>query len=101
MWPLAIVAGIAVSIVARFLAVRCSRAGWVALSRVLDFLKWPALFFSTGAALGAGRHATAGTLAWQALVVFAGALTGLAATQAVYATLRFFRTARRGDNPAP
>jgi hypothetical protein len=99
MWPLAIVAGTVVNIVAGQLAARCSRTGWTALTRLLQFIRWPALTASVLIAIGLARHAAAWPLA---LAVLGGALTGLAATQASYAVYRFFRAEQhRRGNQAP
>ena len=40
MWPLAIGAGIVANVAGVFLAAACSRAGWLALSRLVQLMRW-------------------------------------------------------------
>ena len=102
MWPLAIVAGIAASAVAWFLAGRCSRAGWPVAARLIQLVRWPVLAASVAVAVELARHSAASTLTWTALAMIGGGLAGAVILLAGYATFRFFRTAgHRRDDPAP
>lgn len=94
MWPLAIIAGIAVNVMAALAADRCSRAGHTVAGRLIQFARWPVFGASIWVAFGLSEHRSAWPLAWPALVVIGGGLLGQAAYLAGYAVYRFRRSAR-------
>jgi hypothetical protein len=94
MWPLAIAAGIVVTIAGALLAGRARRAGRRVLAGLADLVRWPAFGASVWVAIGLAGHSATWTLTWQALAVIGGGLLGTCAYLAGYATYRFYRTSR-------
>jgi uncharacterized membrane protein YoaK (UPF0700 family) len=95
MWRLAIGAGIVANVAGVFLAAACSRAGWRALSRLVQLMRWLALAAAVAAAVELSRHRSAGTATWLALAIVGGGLAVGAAALAGYAVCQFRCTPRR------